>query len=92
MNLAELLHAEKELSTRLAYIRHRIKEEQLKLAEQDYGVTIGSVVVDSAGKRYRVIDIDTRYKGLPRLAGNPERKDGTFGTAVRHLHKEWEKA
>jgi hypothetical protein len=53
------------------------------------GVSLGDVVV-SKGKRYRVSSIDPSWDKA-WVKGNPERKDGTFGTAERHLFENWER-
>jgi hypothetical protein len=42
------------------------------------------------GKLYRVAAVDVRWTPKPWVDGNPERKDGTFGTAVRHIYGDWE--
>lgn len=57
------------------------------------GVAVGDIVRGTgryAGKRYRVCEIDASWSP-PWLIANPERKDGTFGTAARNLFGNWER-
>ena len=51
-------------------------------------VKVGDVVVGLLGVEYRVTIVEPKSHGL-WLTGNPRRKDGTFGTAVRHIYGNW---
>ena len=52
-------------------------------------VKVGDIVVTQRGTRHRVCHVDVRMSGRPWVSGNPERKDGSFGTAVRYLYDDW---
>jgi len=67
------------------------KDLQIQAAELQYGITVGSVVLGTDGKEYRVVTLDANYGMKPRVQGNPRKKDGTWGTAVRHLYSYWTK-
>ena len=87
--LRELERDRETLKMKLANVNAAINREKLSIAEREYDVTVGSVVKDGAGKRFKVIRVDARFSGKPWLEANPERKDGTFGTAKRNLYTDW---
>jgi hypothetical protein len=66
-----------------------LKEELLASARESFGIAIGDIVIYQ-GKRHRVVTAKP-FCGELWLTGNPERKDGTFGTAERHLYGNWTK-
>lgn len=84
--------------SRIALLSHQIREEEEKvrnaqreIARIKYGVTVGSIV-EHRGIQHRVTSIDARWgDGKPWLEGNPMKKNGTFGIAIRHLYSDWEK-
>ena len=88
-NLAELKLQEEELSSKLNEVRREITKEKLRLAEQEFGVRIGSVVKDKKGIEYKVTCVKTNFSGKPWLEGNPKKKDGTFGIAHRNIYGNW---
>lgn len=55
------------------------------------GVSVGDVVLGNDGKRYRIADIDPVWGDKAWIKGEPQRKDGTFGTATRNLFGAWQK-
>lgn len=67
--------------------QHKLK---LAIAETKYGVKIGVVVTGPDSKKFRVTKVDVRWNDRPWLEGNPLKKDGTWGTAVRHLYENWQ--
>lgn len=67
--------------------RHNLK---LKIAELEYGVTVGCVVVDLEGAEFQVTRVDVRPTRRPWIEGNPKKKDGTWGTAKRNLYDNWQ--
>ena len=69
--------------------KRRLRVLKLDLAKRDFGVEVGSVVLHK-GKEHKVTKVETCWDRKPWLAGNPKRKDGTFGTAWRNLFEDWE--
>jgi hypothetical protein len=82
------------LEGRVDSLRTELRDaEQLLLSAKIAvtGVTIGDIVRHSRnGKRFRVTKIEP-HSYSTWLMGNPERADGTFGKAERHLFDEWER-
>lgn len=87
--LKELIQQEDELSKKLGEVRRAITEEKTRLAEEQFGVSVGSIVSDRQGNEYRVTRIMTMCSGKPWLEGNPKKKDGTFGVARRNIYSDW---
>jgi hypothetical protein len=55
------------------------------------GVSIGDIVLRK-NVRYRVTSIDpASWRQKVWIQGNPERRDGSFGTAERNLFDDWKK-
>ena len=85
---------EDAIMSRIANLKQEIaRQEGLLEAERlkRAGVAIGDIVI-RRGERYRVAEIDVQFwGGKPWVKGNPTKKDGTFGTALRSLFSEWEK-
>ena len=71
--------------TKAAYDAVRAELLAAQLAE--FPVQIGDIVL-CKGKEYKVARIETEYKWV---SGYMRRKDGTFGTMVRHLYTSWTK-
>lgn len=86
--LKKLQEQEAELLLSLTNVRIAINAEKLRLAENKFGVKIGSIVTWK-GNEYRVTDIKDGYR-KPWLLGNPKKKDGAFGISIRHLYNNWE--
>jgi len=82
----EALHV--ALQEKLSRTKQSITAEKLRLVREILGLEIGSIVLDTKGKYYRVCEIDTHWD-KPWLCGNPLKKDGTYGTAVRNLYSDW---
>lgn len=86
-----------EKASEIAVLEAKVKTLRAELADYSNllrdarvaasGVSLGDIVV-SRGKRYRVTSVEPHSFGT-WLKGNPERKDGTFGTAERHLFEDW---
>lgn len=58
------------------------------------GVQLGDIVVGKgrfAGKNIRVTKVDLFSSGKAWVSGNPQRADGSFGTAVRNIYDHWER-
>jgi hypothetical protein len=86
-NSVEALEAEVDrLSAELQNAKHRLYDA--KVAES--GISIGDIVIDKNGVRHRVSSIDVGWKKV-WLKGNPQKKDGSFGTSERHLFDYWTK-
>ena len=88
--LEELEQQERELCEKLAIVRKAMKTEKLLIAEHRFGVRIGSIVKDRKGVEHRVTGIHPSNFSKPWLEGNPKKKDGSFGVAVRHLYSNWD--
>lgn len=88
--LKQLELQEEELLKSLATLREAITKEKLLLAEKEYGVRVGSFVVDRKGVEYKVTRVIVKYGGKPWLECNKKKKDGTFGTALRKLYNDWQ--
>ena len=86
--ITELGSKEKRLRKELCDVVEEIRTEKLRLAEEKYGVQIGSVVKWNDND-FRVTEIDPTWDP-PWLKGNPQKKDGTFGKSVRHIYGDWE--
>lgn len=85
-----------EIAAELVFVSKRLRVLQVELraakeaeAKKAYGVAVGDIVM-YRGKRHRVTALEPSISSL-WLRGNPERKDGTFGTADRCLYNEWTK-
>lgn len=89
--LDALLKLKKELEIELEKVKSKIEGERLKIVENKYGVKVGSIVKNSKGKLFRVVDVDVRFgvDDKPWLQGNPQKKNGEFGVAVQHVYRHW---
>lgn len=74
---------------RLHVLQAELREAKEAEAIKRHGVAVGDIVM-YRGKRHRVTVLEPSISSL-WLRGNPERKDGTFGTAERYLYNEWTK-
>lgn len=56
------------------------------------GVKVGDIVRSKrrVGGIFRVVGIDAEWQSRAWVTGNPQRKDGTFGTSIRNLFSDWE--
>ena len=91
-HLRERVH---QLKSRLGDLSHQTAETERDLTRtlvEASGVAVGDIVV-YRGKRHRVTSVDPQSWNKPGdkpwLSGNPEKADGTFGTAIRNLYSEW---
>jgi hypothetical protein len=87
--LEQLVKRAEGLANELSELRKEIAEEKLRIVKETYGIDVGSVVTHK-GQEYRIAEIQPGQYGKPWLYGNPRKKDGTFGTAVRNLFSDWE--
>lgn len=95
--LENLEQREKELTAEASRL-HELQATALSertlvrkhISELRWGVKVGDIVKDHKGLLHRVTLIVPWLDGKPWLDGNPMRKDGTFGTADRHLYNQWE--
>jgi len=87
----DILALEKEVD-RLRIELHAA-EDRLRTAKiSAIGVSPGDIVNGTgryAGNQYRVVAIDPSWSKA-WIVGNPKRKDGTFGSAERHIYGNWE--
>lgn len=87
--LEELRKKQTELRRQLSEVTGQIREEKLRMVEAQYGVKIGSIVVNNKGIEHRVVNIETGVGKRPWLEGVPRKKNLEFGTARRNLYSEW---
>lgn len=88
-NSAEIAAEVVVVSKRLHVLQAELHAAKEAEAIKRYGVAVGDIVM-YRGKRHRVTVLEPSISSL-WLRGNPERKDGTFGTADRHLYNGWTK-
>lgn len=79
---------ETRLRETLAATAKTREDLEIKKVEVEHGITIGTVVISRDGVEHRVTSISASW-GMPWLMGNPRKKDGTWGTAERHLYGDW---
>jgi hypothetical protein len=83
------------LKIRVDSLRGELRESEKLLRDAMIaatGVAVGDIVHHSrTKKRFRVARIEP-HSHSTWLMGNPERADGTFGKAERHLFDEWVKS
>ena len=83
----EELEAEaKRLGQAWRDVTRRLHKARLAAA----GVSVGDIVRTGNGKLFRVAVVQVFPTGRPWLVGNPQRVDGSFGTAKRNLYGGWE--
>ncbi|MDD3088940.1 MAG: hypothetical protein PHT95_03230 [Candidatus Omnitrophica bacterium] len=88
-NSSEIAEDITVVSKRLRVLQAELHAAKEAEAIKKYEVAVGDIVM-YRGKRHRVTALEPFISSL-WLRGNPERKDGTFGTADRHLYNEWTK-
>ncbi|VVE07431.1 hypothetical protein [Pandoraea sputorum] len=81
---------EMALMSQIANLRQSLRAKEQELREERIrkcGVNIGDIVL-YRGEEFRVAGIDvTEYRMW--LIGNPRKKNGEFGNAVRNLYTDW---
>lgn len=86
--IAALESKVKSLRTELRDCENLLRDAQVSAS----GLSIGDIVrLKRTEKRFRISRIEPQLYGKIWLMGNPERRDGTFGTAERHLFSDWER-
>jgi hypothetical protein len=76
------------LEIRVAELRNKLNSAQAALHEAkmaECGVKIGDIVRNDAV----VLRVTKVYPDSGSVSGNPLKKDGTFGMAVRNLYEDW---
>ena len=86
--LTELKAKKESLQAQLIEVNEQIRIEQEEIVFEKYGVRVGSIVRNDNGKEYRVTKIEACWD-IPWLYGNPKKKNGIFGIAVRSLYSNW---
>lgn len=68
-------------------LTRKIHEAKLKHSESTIGIKIGGIIKDKKGTLYKVVDIEFWDMDImPHIVkANPQKKDGSYGTAVRVL-------
>jgi hypothetical protein len=87
--LEELAEEKRVLSNKLHEVDHQIFNEKLRIVREKFGVYIGATVKGHDGKLYKVTSIEPSWTIKPWLCGNPQKKDSTFGTAIRNIYGDW---
>jgi hypothetical protein len=85
--------AEEAIQARIYELREEIRtQEKLLEAEKQKRASVkpGDFVI-SKGQTYRVVEVQVFNYGKDWVKANPKKRDGTFGTAVRHLYENWTK-
>jgi hypothetical protein len=90
-----LRHSKEEdaIMSRIANLERQLKHQRGLLEAERIrraGISVGDVVV-SKGERFRVAEVKAFSYGQAWVTGNPEKKDGTFGTSRRNLYSDWQK-
>jgi hypothetical protein len=84
---------EQAIMSRIANLRKELKRQEVLLDAERLsraGVAVGDIVI-SQGARFRVAKVHPYGWGKSAVTGNPTKKDGTFGGALRCLGGNWEK-
>ncbi len=76
---------EKRLIAELKTVRHELREARLQKIKEEFGIDFGVRVSDKEGREYIVTTIDPSWR-RPWIKGNPIKKDGTVGKAVRNIY------
>lgn len=82
------------LKSRVGDLRRQLREAEKRLLKAEIAaapVKIGDVVT-YRGTEHRVVEVIPQSWGEPWVKGNPKKKDGTWGTALRSLYKDWKLA
>lgn len=83
-----------DLEVEVERLRSELREAERLLRDARIkvtGVAVGDIVRHSRNKKlFRVARVEP-HSHSTWLMGNPQRADGTFGTAERHLFDEWER-
>jgi hypothetical protein len=78
---------------RVSSLVQRQRQLRLEWAKKKYGVEVGTVVIATHGARkgeeVRVTDLDVSWQTKPWVLGNPKKKNGEWGIAVRYLYDQW---
>ena len=93
IEIAALEKRAEELRAQLIVLEQQISDARLAGA----GIAVGDVVRSTSrrwgdGALFRVCRVEpASWRSKAWIAGNPQRKDGSFGTGVRNLFSDWEK-
>lgn len=77
--------------TRLETRIHLLASERDGLKRKRANIDFGDVVEDKNGNAFRVTKIELWPQDKPWVSGNPQKKDGTWGTSQRNLYGHWTK-
>lgn len=88
--LEELGSEEKTLEKQLDANRVKHRALTLRAIELRFGLRIGSVVRDKAGKLYLVTNIIPSFTGKPWLRGKFKKNNGDWSVPERELFDDWE--
>ncbi len=80
---------EKEVNSRLAFIREKARLKAAEIAEAKFGVAVGSIV-KCKGKEFRVCNVKGDCYGKPWVHGYQRLKGGAWGSQPRALYTDWE--
>jgi hypothetical protein len=81
---------EMALMSQIANLRAKLRAKEQELYDERVrktGVKVGDIVV-CKGEQYRVCSIEPMSFGA-WVSGNPRKKNGEFGNAVRNLYANW---
>jgi hypothetical protein len=90
-NIEELEAREAAAVKVLSSIRQEIRDYWIESHKEVYGVCQGAIVLTRDKKRAIVVSVEGREShGKPWVKGRIEKKDGTFGAAIRNIYGDWE--
>ncbi|WP_224796798.1 hypothetical protein [Pandoraea sputorum] len=78
------------LMSQIANLEKKLRDKKQELHDErvrQTGVNIGDIVL-YLGEEFRVVGIEA-LDGITWLTGNPRKKNGEFGNAVRNLYSGW---
>tara|TARA_R110000868_G_scaffold92457_6_gene256632 strand:- start:3596 stop:3877 length:282 start_codon:yes stop_codon:yes gene_type:complete len=79
------------LKSRVGDLMHQLSEAKNRLREAEIAaapVKVGDIV-SCCGVEHRVTEVIPSYSKV-WVKGNPKKKDGTWGIAVRALYSDWQ--
>ena len=78
-----------KLTKELGSINDEIKRLKEERAYRDYGVKPGVLVIYK-NEKYKITNVDARWKGKPWIYGVKLNKGGEWSKKIRHLYEHWE--
>lgn len=67
-----------------------LRQAQLKDIKEQLGIGLGTVIKLKSGALVTVVKIDPRTTYAPNLSGVYQKRNGEFGSQIRHIYEKWE--